>query len=78
MAEPDPLQGAWRKSTASGASGCIEVALSGEFVLIRSSRDPSGKTLAFSHGEWAAFTTGVRNGEFDYDPRAGEPAHQEP
>jgi predicted secreted Zn-dependent protease len=78
VAEPDPAESAWRKSTASESGDCLEVAIHKEFVLVRHSRHPSGPALTFSHGEWAAFTTGVRNGEFDYDPRAGEPAHHEP
>lgn len=55
----------WRKSTASGTGNCVEVSFVGEFVLMRHSRSPQGPTLSFSHSEWEAFLTGVRNGEFD-------------
>jgi hypothetical protein len=32
---------------------------------MRHSRDPQGPMLSFSHSEWEAFLTGVRDGEFD-------------
>ncbi len=55
----------WRKSKASDAGNCVEVALGGESVLIRHSRNPSGLVLSFSRSEWIAFLRGVRGGEFD-------------
>jgi len=55
----------WRKSSASGASECVEVAFVEEYVLVRRSQDPSGPALTFSAPEWVAFVVGVRNGEFD-------------
>ena len=63
----------WRKATASqGNSNCVEVAeLPGGEVAVRNSRDPAGAVLAFTPDEWAAFTSGVRLGEFD---NFGEPA----
>jgi len=64
----DPTQPVWRKSTASEAGGCVEVAPTEQGVLVRHSRDPSGPLLTFSRSEWAAFLVGVQNGEFDLDP----------
>lgn len=58
----------WRKSSASGASNCVEVAFLARSVRVRSSTDPVGQELAFSLPEWTAFLVGVRNGEFDYGP----------
>lgn len=55
----------WRKSTASGVSNCVEVSFAGESVLMRHSQSPQGPILSFSHSEWEAFLTGVRDGEFD-------------
>jgi hypothetical protein len=58
----------WRKSSYSGSNGgnCVEVArnLPG-IVAVRDSKDRSGPVLAFAPQEWAAFTAGVRGGEFD-------------
>jgi predicted secreted Zn-dependent protease len=55
----------WSKSTFSESGNCVEVAVVAEAVLVRQSRDPSGPTLTFTKGEWAAFLAGVRNEEFD-------------
>lgn len=63
----DPSQPVWRKSSASDTTNCVEVAVSDQVVLVRSSRDPSGPMLTFSKPEWAAFLKGVHNGEFDQD-----------
>lgn len=77
VAKSDPAHSPWRKSTASGDAGCVEVAFLEQSVVMRHSRDPSGPSLTFSHSEWAAFVAGVRDGEFDYGPSRsglGEPA----
>lgn len=63
------LSGAtWRKSTRSNGSGgdCVEVAdLDGGYHAVRDSKNPAGLALIVTGAEWAAFTTGIRNGEFD-------------
>jgi hypothetical protein len=57
----------WRKSSASGSTNCVEVALgdTGEGVLVRNSRSPEAGTLHFTPSEWEAFLAGVKLGEFD-------------
>ena len=55
----------WRKSRASEAGNCVEVAFSGKLVLIRHSKSPSGPMLSFSPPEWIAFLKGARGGEFE-------------
>lgn len=63
----------WHKSTASGPAGnCVEVAVVGDSVLVRSSRDPLGSVLSFSRQEWAAFLAGVNNGEFTLDQTSND------
>jgi hypothetical protein len=64
VTKPPPAEGAWQKSTASDDTGCVEVALHENYVLVRHSLDRSGPVLRFSSDEWEAFLTGVRNGEF--------------
>jgi hypothetical protein len=58
----------WRKSSYSGSNGgaCVEVAVlrDGE-LAVRDSKDPDGARLAFTADEWAAFTAGVKAGEFE-------------
>jgi Domain of unknown function (DUF397) len=34
-------------------------------LAVRDSKDPDGVRLAFTVGEWAAFTAAVKAGEFD-------------
>lgn len=56
----------WRKATASNNDGnCVEVAHVADLVGVRDSKDRQGPVLRFTAAEWAAFTAGVRAGEFD-------------
>ncbi|WP_067682734.1 DUF397 domain-containing protein [Nocardia miyunensis] len=57
----------WFKSSRSGAAqDCVEIAwLAAGHVGVRDSKNPGGPALVFTSGEWAAFTGGVRDGEFD-------------
>ncbi|MEO7194605.1 MAG: DUF397 domain-containing protein [Pseudonocardiaceae bacterium] len=57
----------WHTSSRSNpANMCVEVAgLPGGHRAVRDSKDRSGPALLFAAAEWAAFTTGVRTGEFD-------------
>lgn len=47
----------WFKSSHSGAEGgdCVEVAVSGEAVQVRDSKDKAGPILAFGPDAWTAF-----------------------
>jgi hypothetical protein len=56
----------WKKSSYSGANGCVEFALVTNGVAVRDSKDPNGPVLLFSPGEWEAFLAGARHGEFDF------------
>lgn len=57
----------WIKSSfCNGASSCVEVAsLADGNVALRDGKDDDSAVLEFTPGEWAAFTAGVRDGEFD-------------
>ncbi len=60
------LDSTWRKSTRSGDNGqCVEVRRAGEMIEVRDTKDRSGPTLRFTLEEWAAFTGGTKDGEFD-------------
>jgi hypothetical protein len=54
------------KSIHSAGGNCVEVAaLSGVIGVRDSKQGNSGPVLEFTPSEWAAFTAGVRDGEFD-------------
>ena len=56
----------WRKSSYSGSNGggCVEVARAiPAVVAVRDSKDPAGPVLAFSAGEWQAFTARIKSGD---------------
>jgi Domain of unknown function (DUF397) len=58
----------WRKSSYSSNNGgaCVEVCTSDPAaVVVRDSKDPDGSRLAFSPGDWQAFTAGIKGGQFD-------------
>lgn len=57
----------WFKSSRSEANNeCVEVAfLANGLVGVRDSKNPNGSALVFTPNEWAAFTTGVVDGEFN-------------
>jgi len=56
----------WRKSSYSSDDGnCVEVADLDTHCAVRDSKNPNDGQLVFTATEWAAFTAGVRAGEFD-------------
>lgn len=44
---------------------CVQVAIKPQGIALRDSKDPSKKTLFFTHKEWDAFTRGVKAGQFE-------------
>lgn len=58
---------AWRKASASGSNGCVEVApLADGRIALRDSKDPMGPVLRFTRREWVSFLDGLDKGEFDH------------
>lgn len=65
MPEIDLSGAVWRKSTRSSADGqCVEVAALNGAAAVRDSTDPAGPALTFTPQQWAAFSAGIRVGEF--------------
>jgi hypothetical protein len=59
----DLSRAAWRASSYSNNGGaCIQVARAGRALVIavRDSKDPDGPVLAFTPGQWTAFTSTVK------------------
>jgi hypothetical protein len=56
----------WFKSSASSATGCVEIAhLPEGGVALRDSKDRAKTPHIFNSHEWQCFLIGVKNGEFD-------------
>lgn len=56
----------WIKASRSyPSSACFELALDGEAVALRNSRDPH-VVLRYTRDELAAFLDGAKRGEFDH------------
>jgi hypothetical protein len=63
---PEMSEASWITSRACNNSACVQVAhLSGGLVALRDSKDTTKPAHVFDGDEWAAFLTGVKNGEFD-------------
>jgi Domain of unknown function (DUF397) len=63
---PEMSDTSWITSRACNNSACVQVAhLSGGLVALRDSKDTTKAAHVFDGDEWAAFLTGVKNGEFD-------------
>jgi Domain of unknown function (DUF397) len=60
------LSGApWRKSRHSnGQASCVEVAITGQGVAVRDTKDRPGPVLCFTPATWTAFTTSIKTDTF--------------
>jgi Domain of unknown function (DUF397) len=69
MAEHGPLNVPWRRSRSSpdDSDNYVEIAVVGDEVLMRHSKDPDGRILRFSAESWNAFLAAIRAGEMDSD-----------
>jgi len=56
--------GNWRKSSASGTSNCVEVAISDNSVMVRNTRDRD-RSLSFTEAEWVKFLTDAEDGKYN-------------
>jgi hypothetical protein len=54
-----------RTSSACSGGTCVGVASIDDGVAIVDTKDDDGPALVFTTEEWAAFVSGVKNGEFD-------------
>jgi hypothetical protein len=54
----------WHRGRPCDGGGCVEVAVEGGEVLVRSSVN-SGMLISLSRDEWLEFLTGAKEGWFD-------------
>lgn len=66
MGETEHNTAAWRTSSFSNGSNCVEVALTGQGAFVRDSKN-RGALLSLSRMAWADFTTAIREGRYDFD-----------
>ncbi len=50
----------WRRSSWCEGGACIEIAVQGDAILLRSSADPDGPVLAFSPAAWRGLVIGIK------------------
>jgi predicted secreted Zn-dependent protease len=55
----------WRRSSYCSHGACVEVALDGDLVLVRDSKESRPRALRFTREEWQSFVAGVKDGRFD-------------
>jgi hypothetical protein len=55
----------WRTSSRSGGANCVEVALDGDRVHVRDSKDRSGPVLTFSRAAFQDFLDEITESEVD-------------
>lgn len=73
MVDSDGLE--WRKSSYSGSSSYVEVAVSADHVYLRKSSEPEIR-LVFSHEEWRTFIRSLTDDQSNGDrpPNGDRPA----
>lgn len=55
----------WRTARSCNGGACIQVAPSGEMIVIGDTKNPRGPVLTYTQEEWAEFVIGVKQGDFD-------------
>jgi hypothetical protein len=63
---PDGSSGelVWHRGRCDSGA-CVEVATTGDAVLVRNSADPGGTLVALSRDEWQGFLAEVKDGIWD-------------
>ncbi|BCY09269.1 DUF397 domain-containing protein [Actinoplanes sp. L3-i22] len=56
----------WHTSTFCAAENCVEVAVIGDSIAVRDSKNPAGAVQMYSRDEWSAFVEGITIGDFDF------------
>ncbi|GAA5071704.1 hypothetical protein HNP84_007829 [Thermocatellispora tengchongensis] len=59
----------WQTPPNCAGGNCIQVARSGDGVLMRDSKNPDMPHIRFSPESWAAFVRNVKTGRYDRESR---------
>jgi hypothetical protein len=59
-------QPAWRKASLCQSGECVEVAELNGMILMRDSKDPSGRTLRYTTEEFRFLIRAIKAGEYDF------------
>jgi uncharacterized protein DUF397 len=59
------LNEAWRTSTRSQDTNCVEVAYRGGEVLVRDTKNREAALVSVTPEGWRSFVAGIKAGEFD-------------
>lgn len=66
MSNPPTLgELSWRAARHCESGGCVQIAPSGDMVVIGKSKSPDDPVLAYSRSEWRTFVEGIKQGDFD-------------
>jgi hypothetical protein len=57
----------WRKSSASGNGGCVEVAFDASEVHVRDTENRQGGFLSVSPSAWSDLVEAIRHGHYDME-----------
>jgi hypothetical protein len=55
----------WRTARTCDAGACVQIAESGQMILVADSKAPQGPILSYTRTEFREFILGAKNGEFD-------------
>ena len=58
-------QPSWRRASFCASNECVEVTQRNGMIVMRNSKEHSGRVLHYSTEEWQSFIRGVKAGEFD-------------
>jgi Domain of unknown function (DUF397) len=59
------LDVAWRTPLSCDAGACVQVATSGQMILVGDSKAPEGPALSYSKIEFREFILSVKSGYYD-------------
>lgn len=55
----------WRTPRRCDAGACVQIAESGQMILVADSKAPRGPIISYTRSEFREFIQGVKSGDFD-------------